>query len=557
VNAPRTALAAGLALVALGLDLGLLAPLLTVSEVARQQTQRVYYEPDPDGGVGIMIDGQQGGYVTDVAVDAQGRLEIPAGRTIAVPLAPGDTLTVRTEAADLAPYVVVATEVRRQPIHAQAEVHDATVVQARDAALAPVAWDATRPWAADRDWLRALAAHCRLAPPGEATLRAEAGGVAIRIGACSGFLPAAPGASRPLLLIATGPHAALASRTPGGWAQTTAVQWPLVGVALLRLALLVFALGAGPTAMLAATLFAAGLWSQPEAILTWFITLPCVIAAAVGRLIARRAPRRRGLIWAGAVIVLVLQLAAMVAAVAEFDVGTFGKERITRAGDDGCAIVGYSTVRGDALRWGTDGLVERLNQSCDRCRNRTARFSREAQTLRWVHEEVCAPEFPAAAGGDVVFVGGGNDDLFYRPSRLSQLLGDFLTVVRTTLRPISATEWATVFGHASERAVATIDEQSADIRAIGACATARGRRLHFVHDFLIWDLEGGRTAPRQQTFAARRAAVQSAGGEFIDLYAEFGQRAGVAWFNDFIHPSGLGHQMIADLLCARLAPAGG
>jgi hypothetical protein len=555
VSAPRGALATGLALVALALDLGLLAPLLTVSEVALQQTQRIYYEPRPDGGLAIMTDDQQGGYVTDIAVDAQGRLEIPAGRTIAVALAPDDTVTVRTLATDLAPYLALATAVGDGP---RAEVRHATIVRAIDGALVPEAWDATRSWSADRDWLRQLAEHCRVDPPVEATVRAQNGGVAIRIGSCAGLVPLThTSANPPLLLIATGPHAAVAARTPAGWAQTTTVQWPLVGVAVLRLGLLVFAIGSGPTAMLAATLCAAGLWSRPEAILTWLITLPFIIAAAVGRLIARRAPARRGLIWSGAAIVLALQIAAIVTAVAVFDIGTFGKQRITHAGDDACAIVGYSTVRGDALRWGTDGLVERLNQACARCRERTARFSREAQTLRWVHEEVCAAAFPSAAGGEVVFVGGGNDDLFYRPSRLSQLLGDFITVVRTSLRPISATEWATVFGHASERAVATIDDQTADIRAIGLCATARGRRFHFVHDFLIWDLEGGRTPPRQQTFAARRAAVEAAGGEFIDLYAEFGQRAGVAWFNDFIHPSGVGHQMIADLLCTRLARAGG
>lgn len=555
MSAPRPGLAIALALIAAGLDLGLLAPLLTVSEPAARQTQRVYYEPRPDGGLVVMTDDAQSGYVTDIAVDAQGRLEIPAGRTVAVPLTPGESVTVRTLAADLAPYIAVASEVRDQPTAPHGEVVGATVVQARDGALQPQAWDASRAWASDREWLRRLAADCRAGSPAEATVRAEARRVAIEIGACTGSVAMAAESSRPpLLLIATGPHAALASRTPGGWAQRTSVQWPLIGIALLRLGLVLFALGSGPTLMLAATLFAAGLWSRPEAILTWFLTLPFIVAAAVGRLIARRAPARRGLIWSGAAIALALQAAAIVTAIAAFDVGSFGKERIERAGDDACAIVGYSTVRGDALRWRTGGLVERLNEACARCRERTARFSREAQTLRWVHETVCADDFPSADGGAVVFIGGGNDDIFYRPSRLSQLLGDFITVVRTSLQPTSATEWATIFGHASQRAVATIDDQTADIRAIGACAAGRGRTFHFVHDFLIWDLEGGRTPPRQQTFAARRAAVAAAGGQFIDLYGEFGQRAGVAWFNDFIHPSAVGHQMIADLLCARLGP---
>jgi hypothetical protein len=101
--------------------------------------------------------------------------------------------------------------------------------------------------------------------------------------------------------------------------------------------------------------------------------------------------------------------------------------------------------------------------------------------------------------------------------------------------------------------VATLDDQAAEIDAIVGCASAGGRRFHFLHDFVIWDLDHGRAAVRQRTFERRRAAVLSAGGQFIDLLEEFRQSAGVAWLNDFIHPSAVGQQAIADLLCARLA----
>jgi hypothetical protein len=216
-------------------------------------------------------------------------------------------------------------------------------------------------------------------------------------------------------------------------------------------------------------------------------------------------------------------------------------------------MVGYSTVRGDSLRRGSDGFVERLNTSCTECRNRTSRFSREAQTLRWVREVVCSPSFAAPNGAEVVFLGGGNDDLFYRPTGLLQLLADFAGTLRFVARPIGAMDWETVFDQANERVVATLEEQADDIEATIACAKQGGRRFSFVHDFLIWDLDRGRTSTRQRTFERRRAAVLSAGGRFIDLLEEFRQTAGVAWLNDFIHPSAVGQRMIADLLCERLA----
>ena len=52
--------------------------------------------------------------------------------------------------------------------------------------------------------------------------------------------------------------------------------------------------------------------------------------------------------------------------------------------------------------------------------------------------------------------------------------------------------------------------------------------------------------------AARRAAVEAAGGTFVDLFEVFGPEAGVSWFNDYVHPSLLGHERIAELACRHL-----
>ena len=547
---------------ALAFDLALLRPLLTSSALTRGEIERVYFEPD-ESGVEVLLDQQMAGYMTEVEVGDEGDLEIPSGRSIAVALRAGETNVVRTGAADLAPYVLLGVEERlpeggdRDPGNRAARFGAATMLAWQDGALVPRPWEATRAWAQERGWLRDLRARCGGSSAGAVALRATADGVAIRLGDCTVTVPLAGAAARPpLLLVVSGLHGAALSRAASGWRQETSVSRELVGVALLRLSLLCAAVGAAATAVSSATLFAAGLLLRPAAMLVWFAALPLGAIAAAVRLVRRTAPRRPALAWAGGGLVLVVEVAAAVAAVALLDVGTFGKERFTRQGDEGCSVVGYSTVRGDSLRAGSEGLVERLDRTCERCRDRTSRFSREAQTLRWVREVVCAPSFPAPAGGEVVFFGGGNDDVFYRPGRLLRVLGVLLNLLRYAVQPVGAMDWETAFARANEMAVATIDEQQADIAAAIGCARAGGRRFWFVHDFLLWDLGRGRTPVREQTFAARRAAVAQAGGEFIDLYAELGDSAGLAWFNDWIHPSAYGQRQISDRLCARMEAAG-
>jgi hypothetical protein len=112
-----------------------------------------------------------------------------------------------------------------------------------------------------------------------------------------------------------------------------------------------------------------------------------------------------------------------------------------------------------------------------------------------------------------------------------------------------------MFDQAAQRAVATLDDQAADIGSIAGCILHEKRRFWFVHDFLVWDLDRGRTEHRQSTFERRRLAVRQSGGEFIDLLDEFRDTAGVAWLNDFIHPSAVGQEKIAALLCDRIAVA--
>jgi hypothetical protein len=551
----------GLLLLSGVLDLLLLRPLLIDTALAPRQTLRAYYEPSEDG-TALMLDEQSNGYMTDIRLDEHGDLEIPSGRTIAIPLRYGSEVTVRTLAADLAPYVVLGSKVPAANSVGAARLGDAVALVARGGVLKPRPWDASRSWVEDKEWLRRLHALCGVGSKAGVSIRSGPQAMSVRAGSCAGKIRvAADSPPTSLLVVVTGMHAAVVSSAGPSWRETRQVRWWLIAMALVRLSLLAFAVGAGPTALVSGALFMAGRLSLPEAILSWGATLPIAMAAAAARLIAGLFPRRVSLAWASGAVVLALEVGAIAAAVALLDVGTFGKEHVTREGDDACAVVGYSTVRGDSLRQGTAGLVEQLGDQCPRCRGRTSRFSREAQTLRWIRETVCSPSFPTPPGGEVIFVGGGNDDLFYRPARLTQRLGDFVSVLRFSLQPAGAVEYKAIFEHASQRVLATLDEQTADVESIARCASRGGTRFRFVHDFLIWDLDGGRSPARQEMLERRRSAVLAAGGDFVDLLAEFGHSAGVSWLNDFIHPSAVGQRMIADLLCMRLEgkphPSGG
>jgi hypothetical protein len=490
--------------------------------------------------------------MTEVDVDAHGDLQIPAGRTIAIPLPSTRSLTVHTLATDLAPYVVLATQ--GEPIGNDAStVVDALVPEVQSGRLDLQRWDPSRPWAADKNRLSALHQECHLSERGAISIDRDESSLAIKAGSCASDRIRVDPSRVPLLLIVSGPHAALVSSSPGPWLQVVDIQWLLISTALIGVVLLGASLGFGPTLLIAALLFGAGYVSRPEAIAVWALTLPLALAAVVLRLFIRLAPQRPVAAWLAAAIVLAAQTGAIVVAVLWLDLGTFGKERVTLAGDDACALVGYSTVRGDSLREGSAGIVEQLNATCAQCRGRTARFSREAQILRWVRTVVCAPSFPAPPGGEIVFIGGGNDDLFYRSSGLVQRVGDLLTVLRANVEPVAADDLHGLFEHLGARAATTLDKQAADIAAIAACARQGGRQLRFVHDFLIWDLDVGRSEIRQQSAAARQAAVLAGGGDFIDLCRLWRSR-GVAWFNDFIHPSAFAQRQIAELLCTHLSP---
>jgi len=539
------------------LYLVLLWPLLGSLDLVPGQYRRAYFEPR-SGTAELVFDHQSsGGYMSEVEPDRSGNIVVPAGRTIGIPLEDGVEIGMRTSAHDLAPYLVVGAEVPRESgSTAPSTLSEPVVLVSRDRTLASKAWDPNLPWATDREWLRELATECRLASSATTIVRLEGDHVVVRMGECGGHVPVSTDSSRPPILgIVSGPHDLTASKSLAGWHTVREINWILVGLVTVRNLLLVALVGIGPTIVTAATLMLAGLLVRPVAILTWYAVLLIALGIGAGRLVARRPRASTGMAWLAGGAFVVVEILAIVAWLELSDVGNAGKERMTRAGDNQCSIVGYSTVRGDSLRYGSSGMVERLNEACPSCLNRTSRFSREAQTLHWVRMVVCDPSFPAPPAGDVVFVGGGNDDLFYQSNGLWPRLANFVGLLQLMASPVAASDFEGMFDQASQRAVATLDDQAADIRGISGCILQDKRHFWFLHDFLVWDLDRGRTVHRQSTFERRRLAVVQSGGEFIDLLDAFRGTAGVAWLNDFIHPSAVGQEKIAALLCDRIAVA--
>jgi hypothetical protein len=553
---PRTRNAV-LLLLSITLVVLLFAPLLGRTVPEREATLRVYFEPSSDG-VKVWLDHGNDGYVTELEIDDDGDLVVPAGRTVAVPLQTGVAIGVRSLSTSLAPYIVLARGDELGDHIGTTRLEVANVPEPHAGELVPTVWDLSASWSQDRARLRELRARCGEEAAVQAVVRPNERGVALSLGACDGEMQIVAEPSKPrLMLVVAGTEPAIVSLTKGPWPQQSSLRWPLLVVLALGIAALVAAVGAGTTLLVCALLWAfARVW-WTEAVLVWFLALPIWLATGATRLLATRLKVRPGVAVIGGGLVLAGELAVALALVATLDIGSFGNERITRNGDDGCALIGYSTVRGDTLRAMDGGIVERLDGDCPRCAGRTSRFSREAQTLRWVRQTVCSRSFPVGADAELTFVGGANDDLFYRPSRFSRLLSRLAGALRAVLEPANVTDWRSIFAAANQVAVTTLDEQLADLDAIADCAERRRIRLRFVHDFLIWDLVGGRSPARQTTFEARRRAAREAGIDFIDLLAEFGDAAGVAWLNDFIHPSAVGHEMIARLLCDRPVPVSG
>jgi hypothetical protein len=205
-----------------------------------------------------------------------------------------------------------------------------------------------------------------------------------------------------------------------------------------------------------------------------------------------------------------------------------------------CAVVGYSTVKGEGLRQMRGGIFSLLNERCPRCEYKTAGMFAGGETLAWIRDSYCRSPPAFGADGPVVFLGGVNDDYFWGYFSLPRL---------AVAGQQGGESWRGNEIPAAAASLARIGAQEAALHGFMDCVHQRRSRLLFLHDSLVTDLVAGRTPERAAMLAHRRAAVEAAGGTFVDLAQEFAPEAGVTWFNDYVHLSRVAHERVADLAC--------
>src|SRR5262245_6482513 len=181
---------------------------------------------------------------------------------------------------------------------------------------------------------------------------------------------------------------------------------------------------------------------------------------------------------------------------------------------------------------GGGNIRRMLDEDCPRCRGKTAALFASGETLPWLRDAYCASATSFGEDGQVTFLGGANDDFM---SALSSPRGA-LAMARAFIQP-GLEPWRHGYEAAAAASLTRIDDQVAALEGLMRCIASRRARFLFLHDFMASDMIAGRQPDRTAMLTRRRAAVESAGGTFVDLLEQFTAEAGISWFNDPVHPS--------------------
>jgi len=214
-------------------------------------------------------------------------------------------------------------------------------------------------------------------------------------------------------------------------------------------------------------------------------------------------------------------------------------------------FMGYSAAESVSLPDPAFGAAAYLANVCPASLHQTATWTHIGATFSWLADGLCSDKAPPEAR-KVVFFGGANDDMS-GPKPLMMLITHHASMVWLRLAPPGSSLGAAAFEASGRRQLANADLQAEDLSRAQACLQARGAKLLYFNDFLVTDMQAGRGEARAELLQVRRRAVENGGGVFVDLWEAFADQAGVAWFNDFIHPSAVGHQQIGRLMCAALS----
>lgn len=533
-------------------DAFVLRPTWTGREIAEGQFRRGYFEQF-GGDVGLALDNVIRPLFPNYLVTNDGSLGVPPGASAIAPLTAGTEYAVTSDSV-LAPYVVIGVEIPLTPgaldlelLPGEARLAGARSPGVREGRLVLLPWDPTRPWRDDAARLSLLHDTCAASDGGSPLIvTADREQLEIRLGRCAVAepLPDVAGAT-PLLAALAGPDWITVSRKPGWIAHRWFLWLPLAAV-IVRVAAMWWSFGLVSAAAVSAVLAGAvGRWPVATT-MTWAMMLILSIAAAIVRaavLALRRLPQR----WRvpSAVAVLALVSWTIVAQPRQpTESSPIMRIRAANGQPDACALVGYSTVQGASLRRGIGGVRWFVDEECAPCRDKTAALAAGGETFAWLHDAYCSSAASFGANGLVAFLGGANDDFFWGVLSLARWF---------VVREQGIEGWRSNLEPAAAASLARVDAQVTALGHLIACAHARGARFLFLNDFLISDLPAGREANRAAMLARRRAAVEAAGGTFVDLLQVFSAEAGIAWFNDYVHPSLVAHRRIAELVC-RAAP---
>jgi hypothetical protein len=501
----------------------------------------IAYFEESAGQTRLVVDRERGNTLPQSGIGDRNVLTVMPGAVVSVPLGDGAEYGITNENASLVPYVVISStdpSILTEPI----------AFAISNGELRTISWNPSLPWADDRSRLAAIGQSCggtRLT-----RVRAEHAVVTLNVGRCSVSVPKS---ERAQLAVIAGPDWVEVSRA-GGWQRHTRVRFGGLLVCLIVASVGAWMLSEiSTTACLAAALVLAGLslWGRAWGI-AGLLLLDCgAWTLWLRRRLAKRFRLRRAAFHAAWLFGSVLPIAILLV-VGGLAITAEEHPNVVPPNTQ-CLVMGYSAARGSALGApDREVLSAQLGANCGPCMGRASVDAQSGQTLSWVREQAC--QLPKEAPlREVIFFGGANDDLLWGSNHGA--ISRAISLFSILLAPVEARSWMARANRAMAASRTRLDRQSDAIRGAAACLRERGSRFWFAHDFLAWDLETGRSNDRAAMAQGRRAAVEQAGGTFVDLYAEFKATASVSWFSDFIHPSQIGHRRIAELICTRLQTA--
>lgn len=536
-----------------------------------------YFEGSLDREVFLTLDERDHSDVFPTThVDESGRLYLPPGRTVGIPIGEGRRVRVTTDAVEMAPSCAIGAETLAEGDEEPGvwRLANGLVPAARDGKLTLVPWNPRVPWRDDESRLRALRDSCASGRDPEPLVlrRAEDGTMEVAYGRCSAVPPASligTGGVATMVVLA-GPFPAWVELERGWETRWRIDPKALAGAAVLSLvALAALALVFGrPAAFVIASASAvASLLVLDDArtpgldllvVMGLCLALAASVMAALYRIVARwtrawPAPVRVATFLGATVLLSGLAVLAGRPATPGFS----PKDWRAEGERPFCVLAGYSLANNDALRDREGGTWGRLAASCSRCRGGAALYAANGQTFPFIREFLCAPDAPLTPSQTLVFLGGINDDLLTEVNRgavgrLAVSLLDAVPVrgLARALREPTFGQLRELEGLLSRDVLHRFDEQEAILRDGLRCARERGLRFVFLHDLLVTDLPEGPPPERAAMLERRRSAVETSGGRFVGLKERFHGEIGVAWFNDFCHLSEVGHERVADLACS-------